>query len=70
MVRGAAPVPRPSLDFDGGGAPEVRVFAYAALLDPVLAEQRAEQTGATDFKPLFLIRVAVGEEMKKPWWNR
>ncbi|MGH9465983.1 MAG: hypothetical protein ACRD1Y_01385 [Terriglobales bacterium] len=56
-------------DFEGPGAPEIRVFAYASQVDFDLAVQRASATSATDFKPMFLLRTAVGQEMLHPWWN-
>ncbi|HWG37199.1 MAG TPA: hypothetical protein VN690_05730 [Terriglobales bacterium] len=56
-------------DFQGIGSPEVETFTFAAMADPTLAETRAEQTSAAYFKPMFLLRVALGQELQKPWWK-
>lgn len=56
-------------DFQGPGAPEIETFTFASLMDPELALRRAAQTSAAYFKPLFLLRVALGEEMQHPWWE-
>lgn len=67
----AGPAQQRSLaqDFEGNGAPEVDLWAYAAQIDLNLAMARAQQTSADYFKPLFLERVAVGQEMLHPWWQ-
>lgn len=56
-------------DFTGDGAPEVDMWAYASQVDVHLALARAQQTSAGYFKPLFLERIAVGQEMLHPWWK-